>query len=222
MIYERPVDNCMSKLPMPLFASEANAESHHRIANSLQLVASMISLESTQIHDDRARHSLKMAGVRIQAIAGVHRRLYSAPEVDCLDLASYLTSLIEELGPLCLPSLNSGKLVADLRPVTVRPETATSLGLIVAEAVVNACKYAYSDGRRGDIVIQVTRATADHGRLSISDTGRGMPAGARALTSGFGGRVIDLAAERIGASICYEDNRPGTRLVVQFPAHPPI
>ncbi len=195
-----------------------NAECNHRIANSLQMVASLISMESMQLHDDRARRSLEMAGLRIQAIAGVHRRLYSTSlGEDSLDLADYLISLIGNLRPLCLPSLNSGRLLANLIPMTVPPETATSLGLITAEAVVNACKYAYSDGRCGDVIIEIRRNGLDRGTISIADTGCGRSVDDGAARSGFGSRVIDLAADRIGATVRYEDNRPGTRLIVDFP-----
>ncbi|MFT0879111.1 sensor histidine kinase [Rhodopseudomonas palustris] len=198
-----------------------NAECNHRIANSLQMVASLISMESLQLQDDQARRSLEMAGLRIQAIAGVHRRLYSTSlGEDSLDLADYLISLIRELRPLCLPSLNSGRLLADLIPMTVPPETATSLGLIAAEAVVNACKYAYSDGRCGDVIIQIRRNGLGGGAMSIADTGCGRSVDDGATKSGFGSRVIDLAADRIGATIRYEDNRPGTRLIVDFPVKP--
>lgn len=223
MIGEPSIHGAKSMFSDGSIGQHMNAECNHRIANSLQMVASMISMESMQLNDDRARRSLEMAGLRIQAIAKVHRRLYSTPlGEDSLDLADYLMSLIGELRPLCLPSLNSGRLVTDLSPMAVRPEIATSLGLIAAEAIVNACKYAYSDGRCGDVAIQVRRNDLGTGTMSIADTGRGLSADNGASKSGFGSRVIDLAADRIGATLRYEDNRPGTRLIVDFPVAPSI
>src|ERR1700759_3841159 len=79
-----------TRSPLPSLSVDMIAESNHRIANSLQIVAARISIESRQLDNDEARRSLEMTGRRIQAIAGVHRRLYAAPSGDMLDVSDYL------------------------------------------------------------------------------------------------------------------------------------
>jgi two-component sensor histidine kinase len=177
----------------------------------------MISIESRQLDDGAARHSLEMTGRRIQAIAGVHRRLCAAPSVDALDVADYLTSLIAELRPVCLPCLNDGELIADLYPLRARPEMAISLGLIVTEATLNASKYAYAGGEKGDVTIRLMAESAKSSRLEIADHGCGLAAHSGPIKQGYGARVIALAASRIGGHFVYEDNQPGTRFVLSFP-----
>jgi two-component sensor histidine kinase len=203
--------------PLPSLPLDMVAESNHRIANSLQLVAAMLSIESRQLDDGEARHSLEMTGLRIQAIAGVHRRLYAAPSVDALDVADYLVALIAELRPVCLPCLNDGELITELHPLLARPEMAISLGLIVTEATLNACKYAYAGGESGDVTIRLMPESAKSSRLEIADHGCGMAPHQGPIKQGYGARVIALAASRIGGHFAYEDNRPGTRFVLSFP-----
>ena len=199
------------------FPVDMEAESYHRIANSLQMVASIISIESRQLADDDARHSLETASRRIQAIAGVHRKLYAAPRVDVLDVADYLSSLVAELKSVCVPCLNGGDLIGEFMPLQSEPDTATCLGLIATEATLNACKYAYKDGRRGDVVIRLRSESASWSRLEVIDSGIGMSHPAGVPQAGFGTWVIQAAASRIGGNFRYEDNRPGTRFVLSFP-----
>jgi two-component sensor histidine kinase len=110
-------------------------------------------------------------------------------------------------------------LITDLHPLRAQPEMAISLGLIVTEATLNACKYAYREGERGDVAIRLIPEGARSTRLEITDHGCGMARGMGPAKQGFGAHVIALAANRIGGHFAYEDNRPGTRFVLSFP-HP--
>ncbi|MHC2518953.1 sensor histidine kinase [Bradyrhizobium diazoefficiens] len=194
------------------------AECNHRIANSLQIVASLISMDSQTLLDQDAKQSLEQAGRRIRAIAGVHRHLYALPSSEELDASHYLVALITDLESLCSGPRSTERLIYQIEPIRIDANVAISLGLILTEATINACKYAYGDGRRGNITIRLTENDDSSCRLEVSDEGIGFaPTRGARDCGGFGTRLISLAADRIGATYHYEHNRPGTHFILCFP-----
>lgn len=205
---EGPTITILPAIPAPSSIDEVN----HRIANSLQLLSVMVSVTARDIADPDARAALASTQRQIGAIARVHRQLCLSHEAAAADLAAYLKALGQDL-ELSFGNAAAGpRVLVHAENVRVSPEAATSIGIIVSEIVINACKYAYAPGVRGDV--RITLLTIPGGySLEIEDRGGGMAS--TAPGSGLGGRLVALMSARLGASHGWEDARPGTRFVLR-------
>ncbi|GAA0676365.1 two-component sensor histidine kinase [Sphingomonas insulae] len=192
-------------------------EVNHRVANSLQLVSAMVRLQASALVDPTARAALDDTQRRIGAIAQVHRRLYSANDVESVDMREYLGSLIEELTETlsCDSAPHALHLVAEL--IRLPTDKAVSLGVIVTELVTNACKYAYPTGAGGEIRVMLRREGEDVFLLAVEDDGCGMPVGATPKGTGLGTKLIRAMAQSLQSIIEYEPRDHGVRATLRAP-----
>jgi two-component sensor histidine kinase len=193
-------------LPEPSSADETN----HRVANSLQLLAAMVSIEARRIVDPAAVAALDITLRRITAIAGVHRQLYLSRAAATVDLRAYLEDLGAELEQSCADAGMGRRVLVFAEALDVAPEVATSLGVIVSELVSNACKYAYAAGEPGEVRIALRGMPFGGYSLDVSDRGRGIVPGASARGSGLGSQLIAMMANRLGGRFGWLDAQPGT------------
>jgi two-component sensor histidine kinase len=191
-------------------------EVNHRVANSLQLVASLVSMQQkAEGLDSAAREALVAAHNRIHAIAQIHRRLYTSEDVRYVAMEAYLSGLVEELEAAMKAAGREHTIVLDAEPVRVGTDKAVSVGVIVTELVTNAFKYAYPGNVLGDIRIRLSRRN-DLCRLEVEDDGVGFaPAGAP-KGSGLGTRIVRAMTATLGTTIAYEPRPVGTRVVLTF------
>lgn len=201
----------MAVLP-PLSVVSSADEINHRIANSLQLLSAMVSIEARTIKDDAARAALDMTQRRIGAIASVHRQLYRMHEAAMMDLGDYLTELGRDLEMGCADAGAGRRVLVQAMPVAVPFEAATALGIIVSELVTNACKYAYAPGVPGDVLVDLRVLRRGGYRLVVEDHGVGAFDAAPGM--GLGRRLVEMIAARLGASVAWEEACPGTRVVL--------
>lgn len=197
-------------LPVPSAAEEAD----HRIANSLQLLSALVGMEARQAKDPHARAALERTLHRVAAVAGVHRHLYRSTE-GAVDLGAYVGELVRQLALGCAGQhfivVDGG---GDDRPINVAAGDASSLGIILTEVILNACKYAYPAGVSGIVTLWVQRTRGGY-KLVVEDKGKGLDGETKG--SGLGGRLITSTAERLGASVWWENLQPGTRFVLDVP-----
>jgi two-component sensor histidine kinase len=181
-------------------------ESDHRLMNSLQLVQSILALQSRNATADETKTQLDLAGNRVLAIATVHRQLHLTGAQEEIDVQTFLQRLCENLkhtAPAQIAAIN-----VNAEPMMVRSDKASGLGLLVAELVTNSFKYAYDVGQRGAVTVDF-RQKPDGWRLEVSDEGRGLPAGFDLDRSqGFGMKVIKAFVQRLNATMTVE-SRPG-------------
>ena len=189
-------------------------EVNHRVANSLQLVSAMVRLQASALADPAAREALEDTQRRIGAIAQVHRRLYSSHDVASVDMREYLGALVDELATTLSSDAapHALRLVAD--PIRLPTDRAVSLGVIVAELVTNACKYAYPNGA-GEVRVMLTRDGDEMFLLAIEDDGCGMPANAAPKGTGLGTKLIRAMAQSLQAAVAYEPAEPGLRATLR-------
>jgi two-component sensor histidine kinase len=198
-------------------------EVNHRVANSLQLVSSLVQMQTTAVADAHAKAALIDTQRRIQAVAQVHRRLYTAAVASTVDMADYLTALVEELRDTYVSDGDGARRLAlETDPISVSTDQAVSLGIIVNELVANACKYAYPANRSGDVRISLRRDDDDMVVLTVEDDGCGFPAGAvlgavPARGTGLGARVIGAMASSLRSQIVFDPGHKGVRAQVRFP-----
>jgi two-component sensor histidine kinase len=193
------------------------SEVNHRVANSLALVSSLVSLQGKAVGDATAKKALAETQDRIFAISLVHRRLYSAGDARVVTLDEYLTGLLDHL-KVSLKSEGQGiSLVYDLEPVALRTDPSVNLGVIVTEWITNAFKYAYPHGS-GEIRVRLRQIESDQLELTVDDDGVGRAEGAPAKGTGVGSRIVTAMAASMGGEIAYEQRSPGMRARLVFPA----
>ena len=188
-------------------------EVNHRVANSLQLVSAMVRLQASAVGDPAARDALADTQRRIEAIGQVHRRLYTAGDVENVDMRDYLGALVAELGDTWSTAAAPRALVFDADPVRLPTDRAVSLGVIVTELVTNACKYAYPGGA-GEVRVALRRQGDDAFRLSVEDDGCGMAIDASPRGTGLGTRLIRAMAQSLRSTIDYDPLHAGTRVTL--------
>jgi two-component sensor histidine kinase len=191
-------------------------EMSHRIKNSLQLVASMLHLQSGITGVEEVRHQLEAASSRIAAIARAHHRLYQSSDVRALDLGAYLTDLCAELDASvarCRIDVEASE------RVEAATDRAVPIALIVNELVTNAAKYAYPEGTPCRILVRLARADEPASIcLSVQDDGVGLPAGFDpAAGNGLGMRIVTAFAQQLGADLRVRRRDPGTEFSLVMP-----
>ncbi|EMI72442.1 PAS domain S-box protein [Leptospira noguchii str. Cascata] len=148
-------------------------EIHHRVKNNLQVVASLLSLQSEHYGNERISRILKECERRIQSMALIHKELYQSENITKIDFYDYLDTLLVSL----LHSFGKEKKVEfkiSSKPNFVSIETAIPLGLIVNELATNSLKYAFSNGKDGLISVHL-RLDVLESVLEVEDNGIGMP-----------------------------------------------
>lgn len=193
-------------------------EVNHRVANSLQLVSAFVHMQARELDDQAARAALDDTQRRIAAIAQVHKRLYTSASVERVDMVDYLSTLVEELGNTWSTPATPRHIRLDAVPLSLDPDRAVAIGIIVNELVSNACKYAYDAGEPGEIRVRLD-IPPDHAfRLAVEDDGCGMAPEQEAKGTGMGSKLVSAMAATLRASLAYEPGFPGLRAVLAAPA----
>jgi two-component sensor histidine kinase/CHASE3 domain sensor protein len=192
------------------------SEVTHRVANSLQLIASLINIQAAKISDPKARDALLQARERVQAVMLVHRRLYTSDEVGLVRIDTYLEALAEELRAGVGAELGH-KIDVEAEPLKIAPDKAVSLGVIVNELVTNALKYAFPAGEPGDVRIALGRDADERARLTIEDNGVGYSGNETPKGTGLGTLIIGAMAKTLRGVVERAPSEVGSRITLSFP-----
>jgi two-component sensor histidine kinase len=192
------------------------AEVNHRVANSLALVASMIKIQARGTKDAGSRDLLNEIHDRVSAVALVHRRLYASNEVNSVDLADFLSALVDQLGTMMRESGHRGLVTHEVAPIVLPTDKSVSLGVVTAELVTNAFKYAYPS-EPGEIRVRLERWGTDQAVLTVADDGVGRVDGATPKGTGLGSRLVAAMVGSLDGRLDYLDGGPGTVARITFP-----
>lgn len=191
-------------------------EVNHRVANSLQLISSLIEMQARKVADADARGMLRRAAQRVEAVTLVHQRLYTSDDVEFVEMDKYLQGLLDELDRMAGED-ERGSIRLQAEPIRVETDKAVSLGLIVNELVTNALKYAYPAGR-GEIRVDLSRRGKDLVQLVVEDDGVGYPDGFGPKGSGLGAVIVHAMAGTVRATVELDRSHSGTRFVLSLGA----
>ena len=192
-------------------------EVNHRVSNSLAMVSAFVHLQAKALSNAEAKSALQDTERRIQAIAQVHRRLYTSDDVDSVAMDEYLSALVEELEDTWSTTAAPRPIKLDAEQVRLHPDKAVSLGVIVNELVSNACKYAYGEGVAGEVRVRFCKAGDDHFHLVVEDDGVGLTAGAAPRGSGLGSRLVLAMARSLSSNLDYDPAHSGVRASLRAP-----
>jgi two-component sensor histidine kinase len=187
-------------------------EVQHRVANSLQIIASVLMQSARRVQSEEARGHLHNAHHRVMSIAAVQRQL-STSSGGNVELRSYFTQLCESLGASMIADESRFSISVTVDDSAVEADVSVSLGLIVTELVINALKHAFIDQQTGRIAIDY-RSTGSDWTLSVADDGVGMPTGSVAAKAGLGTGIVEALARNLQGEIKLNDASPGTAVII--------
>ena len=187
-------------------------EVRHRVANSLQIIASVLLQNAKRTASDETRGHLKDAHSRVMSVAELERQLSSAGDGQ-VDIAAYFTTLCANIGASMIGDDDLIALVTSGSGGTVPGRVSVSLGLIVTELVINALKYAFPGGRRGTITVDF-QLRGPNWTLAVTDDGVGMAADPGQGHIGLGTSIVRALARQLQADVAIGPGHPGTRVTV--------
>lgn len=191
-----------------------NRELQHRVANSLQIIASVLMQSAMRVRSEETRAHLHQAHNRVISIAEVQRQLATTGE-DEVALAPYLTQLCASIAASMIPDPSRLKLEVKVDDSRVSSDTSVSLGLIVTELVINALKHAFSDDRGGAIKVSYAGGEGDEWTLEVVDNGIGMPANDAPATPGLGTSIVEALVRQQRAHLTMSNAHPGTKVLIR-------
>jgi two-component sensor histidine kinase len=187
-------------------------EVQHRVANSLQIIASVILQSARQSRSDETRGHLQDAHSRVMSVAALQQRL-AASRLGEVALKPYFDQLCVSVGASMIRDHDQLSLHVNCDDSVVDADISISLGLIVTELVINSLKHAYPGGRKGRIIVSYN----SHGpnwTLSVADDGVGMPTDAESATPGLGTSIVRALANQLHARVQVVDGHPGTTVSI--------
>jgi two-component sensor histidine kinase len=187
-------------------------ELQHRVANSLQIIASVLLQSARRVPSEETKSYLVDAHSRVMSVAALQRQLAqsSAGEVA---LRAYFTELCDSIGASMIQDHDKLILRVEADDGEATADLSVSLGLIVTELVINALKHAFPEGRGGSIVVGY-RSTPTDWTLSVTDDGVGMPHADAPAKAGLGTSIVEALARQVSARVQVTDADPGTRVSI--------
>jgi two-component sensor histidine kinase len=188
----------------------------HRVKNSLQIIAAMVSIEARAHKSGEGKAALERVSHRINALGQLYSQLSKANTVEAVDAATYLDELCRDL----IASVHKEgstliEIETDIESELLPTDRAITIGLMVNELVTNAVKYAFPDDTKGTVLVTLKRAPGEL-RLTVSDDGKGVDPGR--ADSGVGGRLIEGFAHQLGGQLKRESDNKGTTVSLTLPA----
>lgn len=193
-------------------------EVHHRVKNSLSMVASLLQIQNRRIADASARAHLADAYRRVLAIAQVHERLYQGSRVDRLEFRSFLQDLCADLERSVVALERGQQVITSIDAGIELPfEKALPLALIISELVSNAFKHARPDGSPGKVTVDCARTPTGLLRLTVEDDGVGLPPGFdMAENRGLGMRIVAGLSQQLEATLDAGNGEAGARFTLHL------
>lgn len=191
-------------------------ELQHRIKNSIAVIASLVSLESSRAEDPRSTAVLEGLEGRISAIASLYEHLFRSGETDSVDLDLYLKAVVETLFSGQAARERGILLEQDLEAVRIDSRRGVPLGIIANELAADSLKHAFPEGRPGTVRVSL-RAEGPETVLEVRDDGKGLPEGfAIGSSGGLGLVLVDMLARQVGGTF-EAASQGGAVFTVRFP-----
>lgn len=191
-------------------------EIHHRVKNNLQVISSLLHLQSRQVTTPETLEIFRESQNRIRSMAMIHEKLYQAPDLAQIDFAEYTYSLVGYLFRAYGINTDAVRLQIDIMNIVLGLDIAIPCGLIINELVSNALKYAFGPDQAGTIYVGLAPMPSKQLCLMVRDNGRGLPPTLDfRRTDSFGLQLVTLLTEQIDGVVELERNG-GTTFRITF------
>lgn len=190
-------------------------EVHHRVKNNMQVISSILNLQSSYVKDAYALNLLKECQNRIKSMAFIHESLYQTKNFESVNFSEYITTLSKNL--VHTYSINSKKikLILTLDKLFLNLDSSIPCGLIINEIISNSLKYAFPDNRDG-IIFVTLKVENKNVRIEAGDNGVGIPQHIDIkYTETLGLQLVDTLVEQINGTLILERNK-GTKFIIEF------
>ena len=188
-------------------------ELQHRVANSLQIIASVLLQSARRVQSHETKNQLQAAHQRLMSVAALQKQL-SASSSDDVALRAYFMDLCQSLGASMIRDHNQLLIEVSADDSVTSADVSVSLGLIVTELVINALKHAFPDEQSGKITVGYASAGVSGWTLSVGDNGVGMAKEPENAKSGLGTNIVRALARQLNATVSVVDDHPGTLISI--------
>lgn len=193
-------------------------EIHHRVKNNLELVKSLLALQSAKLEDSATKDAMMASQNRVQSMGIIHQKLYQGENLGSIEMKDYFLNLGEGI----LDTFNADekvKIECAMDNLELDVDTAVPIGLIVNELLTNALKYAFPKDGKGNILISLSQSTPETLTLKVTDNGVGKVIGMTPSGTGFGSQLIQLLTQQLDGQM-FEEHKNGTSILFQFKTKP--
>lgn len=187
-------------------------EIHHRVKNNLQVISSLLNLQSKKMADPTALDAIKEAKNRIKTMALIHQSLYSDKDLTNINTKEYVEDLIYSLFASYKIDVDEIDLITDIDTIRMEVDTLVSLGLILNELISNALKYAFANTNKGKLEVKLKR-TDENIVLEVNDNGIGLPAEWNKKSASIGYHIIYSFIKKVKGRLRI-DSSNGTRVQI--------
>jgi len=187
-------------------------EIHHRVKNNLEMVKSLIALQSAQIDDPTTKDAMIASQNRVQSMGIIHQKLYQGDNLGSIEMKDYFLNLSEGI----LDTFNVEDKVTikcAMNNLDLDIDTAVPIGLIVNELLTNALKYAFPDKTKGEISISLEKTNESYLKLIVEDNGIGKTKDLAPQGTGFGSQLVNLLTQQLNGKMT---ERIGQGTAVEF------
>lgn len=190
-------------------------EIHHRVKNNLQVILSLLSVQSENVRDPAALALLAESESRIRSVSLIHEKLYRSHELGSIDFAEYVNDLCASLFH-SFGNASGVRLELKVDGVRLGVDSAVPCGLIINELVSNSLKHAFPNGRSGSVQVAMNTAR-ERVELEVRDDGVGWPDTLDLSTSeGLGLQLVSMLTSQLGGKLDVTERRAGTTLRIRF------
>lgn len=187
-------------------------EIHHRVKNNLQIISSLLDMQSLTLKDETAAEAIKEGKNRVQSMALIHQNLYHDGNIRSIKIDDYLKHLAQSLFDSYRIENDKIRLDTDIAPMHLDVETVVPLGIIVNELITNTIKYAFEKSKSGSVFISLHPNGNDTLHFKLKDDGKGFPVGwSPESNHSFGYQLIKAFAKKLKAKLSVQNN-PGAEI----------
>lgn len=192
-------------------------EVHHRVKNNLQIISSLISLQSNQVNDTKLTDFFNQTKNRIQSIALVHEKLYKTRELSSINFEDYLNDLLLNISETFSNGKSNVQIKTEVEDIPLTIDAVLALALIINELVSNSFKYAFPDSDKGEIYVSLKKADETIYTLILRDDGAGFSEKTDIEnTKTLGLRLVYNLVKQLDGTITLNSSR-GTEYIITFP-----
>jgi len=213
-------ERCQAEAALRASLEEKEAllkEVHHRVKNNLQIVTSLLSLQSNRESQSSVKTALCDMQSRVRAMALLHEALYRSASLAQIDFGAYAHNLCAQLARSYQQSPQTVRLIVDIAELRLDLERSVPCGLIISELVTNAFKHAFPDSRSGEIRVTSHGVDSAEVEICIADNGVGLPHGFDLKKSrSLGLQLVSRLAEQLGGAVRWQPGA-GADFRIRFP-----